>query len=183
MQHINYRKSSAPFIHGFRYLIRSLIQIDTNNMMKKIIKSKEDLLETILFRVNNSSGIYQMFNTLVDVIVFDKNITYIEELPYKYAKKYFKNKKILIIKLAYGNFGGTIKYTKVLGDASYVFGKDRAIGTQPNLAQLSNFLHPVLELYIKGKLIKTHHVSEHLMTQYKLRDVHVIPLKKFLSNL
>lgn len=183
MQHISYKKSSAPFIHGFRYLIRTLIRMDTNNLKIKLINSNHELLKKILYRINNSSGIYQMFNTLVDVIIFDKQIKYIEELPYEYVKEHYKDKKILVVKLAYGNFGGTIKYTRSLGKASYVFGLDRAIGTEPQLAHLSNFLHPIFELYIKGILSKTHHTSEHIMTEYKLKDTHINPLKKFLATL
>ncbi len=187
-QHIAYKKSSGAFIHGFRYLIRTMINLQTNNLtINRFNKSDLDgLLDKILDRINNGSGIFQMFGCLVDLIVFvDNEIIYIEEIPIKLFEEKYKNcnYKYLVISLNYGNFGGVIVNTRSLGDASYVFGEDRAIGSNPENAHLSNFLHPILKLYHKSFLIKEFHMSEHLMTEFKLKDVHIKPLKKFLITL
>ena len=61
---------------------------------------------------------------------------------------------MLIIKFNYGDFGGIIEYTKNLGKSSYVFGLDRVKGITAKTAHLSNFLHPILELYNNGKNCK-----------------------------
>ena len=182
MQFMGYKKSSSAFVHGFRYLIRTMIRLETNNLEKSIINTKKDLFNKIIYRINNSSGIFQMFNTLVDVVIFENNkMIYLEEVLYKYALENFKN--MLIIKFNYGDFGGVIKYTRNLGEASYVFGLDRATGITAERAHLSNFLHPILKLYKNGKLQKTHHVAEHFTTTFNLEKEHIKPLKHFLNIL
>lgn len=182
MQYMGFKKSSSAFIHGFRYLIRTMVRLETNNLKKNIISNKKELFSKVIYRINTSSGLYQMFNTLVDVVIFENNkIIYIEEVLYKYALDTFKN--MLIIKFNYGNFGGVIKYTKKFGKASYVFGLDRANGITHETAHLSNFLHPILELYNNGKLIRTHHMAEHFTTIFKLEKEHIKPLKNFLQNI
>ena len=46
-------------------------------------------------------------------------------------------------------------------------------------AHLSNFLHPILELYNNGKIVKTKHIAEHFTTTFKLENEHKKPLKDF----
>lgn len=186
-QHISYKKSSGAFIHGFRYLIRSMIRMQTNNLPITIFDTQDTsgLFEKVFWRINNASGIFQMFGCLVDIIIFkDEKIYYIEEIPFRYFEDYYKNKlrKVIIVSLDYGNFGGVIERTRKLGKASYVFGEDRVSGHDTKTAHKSNFLHPIFKFYLNSKLNKEFHLSEHLMSQYKLKDVHVDPLKKFLHK-
>lgn len=186
-QHISYKKSSGAFIHGFRYLIRSMIQIQTNNLSITILESEDTtgLFEKVFWRINNASGIFQMFGCLVDIIIFkDDKIYYIEEIPFTYFEDNYKNKfeKVIIVSLNYGDFGGVIEQTRKLGKASYVFGQDRVSGYDTKTAHKSNFLHPIFKFYVHSKLKKEFHLSEHFMSEYKLKDVHVDPLKKFLHK-
>jgi len=164
MQYISYKKSSGAFIHGFRYLIRSLIRMETDNLKKYVITSKNKLIENILYRINNSSGLYQMFGCLVDIVILVKNkFIYIEEIPKKLVESYFiKEHDILMIELNYGKFGGHIRFIKDLEESTYVFGNDRSIGMDAKESHKSNFLHPILWFYKNKKLIKKHHMSEHL---------------------
>ena len=37
MQYISWKKSSGAFVHGFRYLVRSLIRMETDNLKKNIM--------------------------------------------------------------------------------------------------------------------------------------------------
>lgn len=187
-QYISYYKSSGAFIHGFRYLIRSMLRIQTNNYHYQIFSNtdKKSIFDKIFYRINNGSGIFQMFGCLVDIIIFYNNkIIYIEELPIKYVEENYLDyfDKILIISLDYGNFGGVITKTKSLGSASYVFGEDRVTGMCPDSAHLSNFLHPILKLYNYKSIKKEFHLSEHLLTEFKLQDIHIDPLKKFIYDL
>lgn len=187
-QHISYRKSSGAFIHGFRYLIKSMINIQTNNL-KMTEYTNDDfnkILDKILYRINNGSAIFQMFGCLIDLLIFKNDkIIYIEEIPFKLFESEYKCccSKALVISLNYGNFGGVIVNTRTLGNASYVFGEDRATGSQPEVAHLSNFLHPVLKLYKNSLLKRDFHMSEHLLTEFNLKDVHIEPLKKFLKEI
>ena len=184
MQYISWKKSSGAFVHGFRYLVRSLIRMETDNLKKNIINSKDILVDKILYRINNSSGLYQMFGCLVDIVIIsEKNFIYIKEIPKKLVESDYVNKyDILMIELNYGNYGGHIRYLKNLEDSSYVFGKDRAKGVDPEFAHKSNFLHPILWLYKNKKIVKKHHISEHVLSEYKLTKTHILPLKNFIFN-
>ena len=170
-QEIAYKKSSGAFIHGFRYLIRSMIDIDTGHINITVINNKEQLYNIIYDRINHSSGIYQMFGCLVDaIIIIDEKILYIQEIPIKYLETYIIPfvKKAAIISLNYGsNFGGVIENTYTLGDATYVFGQDRAIGADPGYGHHSNFLHPIFNLYINSIHLKDIHLCENLYTEFK----------------
>lgn len=184
-QEISYKKSSGPFIHGFRYLVKSMIKIDTNNINTSKIKNETELVEKILYRLNTSSGLYQMFNCLCDIIIIEGNkITYLEEIPIKYVENIYvpKYKKVIIVKFNYGNYGGVIEKTNSIGDATYVFGINRAIGADKEKAHLSDFLHPVFILYKDHKEILTFHLSENLLFEFKLKDTHIDPLQKFIKS-
>ena len=182
MQYISWKKSSGAFVHGFRYLVRCLLRMETNNLKKHTLNSKDMLVNKILYRINNSSGLYQMFGCLVDiVIILDNKFIYIEEIPKKLVEsELINNYDLLMIELNYGNFGGVIRFTKNLEKSSYVFGLDRVTGIEPESAHESNFLHPILWLYKNKKLVKKHHISEHLLTEYKLVKTHILPLKNFI---
>ena len=63
-----------------------MIRLETHNL-KNVIGTKKELFTKIIYRINNSSGLYQMFNTLVDVVIFENNkIIYIEEVLYCYIR-------------------------------------------------------------------------------------------------
>ena len=185
-QEISYKKSSGPFIHGFRYLTKSMIKIDTNNIDTYKINNENKLVEKILYRLNTSSGLYQMFNCLCDIIIIESknNIIYMEEIPIKYVEDIYipKYQKIIIVKFNYGDYGGVIENKNSLDDASYVFGIDRAVGSKKEKAHLSDFLHPVFIVYNNHKEISTFHLSENLLFEFKLKDTHIKPLQKFIKT-
>ena len=184
-QHISYKKSSSAFIHGFRYLIRSMIKIDTNNLDISKINSKNELFDKIFSRINYSSGLFQMFNCLCDLIIIEKkSIKYIQEIPIKYVKSHFLKiyEKIITLKLNYGKYGGIIKNKRNLGKSSYVFGIDRAEGSKIDKAHLSEFIHPVFTNYHNKKKILEFHLSENLMTEFKTSENHIKPLLNFIEK-
>ena len=185
-QEISYKKSSGAFIHGFRYLVKSMVNIDTNNLNKIKINNQSQLINKIIERLNNSSGLYQMFNCLCDVIIINNknDFTYVEELPIKYVLENYVRKynRFIIVKFNYGNYGGTIEKKNDLGNSSYVFGIDRAIGSDKDKAHLSDFLHPVFILYINQTEKTVFHLSENLLFEFNLKDTHIKPLQNFIKN-
>ena len=52
-----------------------MVRLETNNLKKNVISTKKELFNKIIYRINTSSGLYQMFNTLVDVVIFENNKT------------------------------------------------------------------------------------------------------------
>lgn len=116
MHSIDFRKSSGGFIHGFRYLIKLFTQINYNNLIpfeiKKFsfdgtLKLYDKLSEHIMYRINNSSSLYQMFGTMCDLFYYDsdkKELIYYNDLTIKYINEEMKNlpKYYNIIMLNYG---------------------------------------------------------------------------------
>jgi thioredoxin reductase len=187
-QEISYKYGSAAFIHGFRYLISSMIKIDTGNLEITTINSMTDLNKKIIHRMNTTSALYQMFNCLCDVVIFDNDqIIYIEEVTIRYAKKHYveKYKKVLLFSL---------KYCEIYKDNKEYIKKNHGFGTLnkrnekdyiaglKETAHLSHFIHPVFDLYYKRKHKEEFHLAEHLVAEFKLPGVHIEPLKDLLEK-
>ena len=193
-QEISYKFGSAAFIHGFRYLTASMIKMDTNNLNVKIINSKEELNYKILYRINTSSALFQMYNCMCDVIIIINNkISYIEEVNYRYAKENYINRyeKVILVSLKYGKIYdekeetiknknghafGTINYNRPIQKST-----DYSPGVERD-AHLSIFIHPVFELYINNKFESDFHLAEHLLGEFKLKKVHIEPLKRYINR-
>ena len=188
----DYKISSGAFIHGFRYLIRSFVNIETNNL-EKISLDKSSIVNKILYRINNSSGLFQMFGFLTDIIIINrddngniKKLDYIEEIPIHYAEENILSiaSESIVLSLNYGKeYGGKINYISNLEDSTYVFGKDRVKGSEVETAHLSNFIHPILHYYQFSKIIKTFHIMEDLDTKWSHELKHIKPLEDFLNSI
>lgn len=186
-QEISYKYGSAAFIHGFRYLVSSMIKIETKNLDITRIETIEELHKKLVYRMNATSALYQMFNCLCDVIIFDKNeIIYIEEVTIRYAQREYieKYKKVIVFSLNYGEvFDVNKEYNQTQG-----FGKvNNPIGIEYNAglkesAHLSEFIHPVFDLYYKSVPKYKYHLAEHLVAEFRLPGVHIEPLLEFLEK-
>lgn len=188
-QEISYKYGSAAFIHGFRYLISSMIKIETGNLDIMYINSTKDLHKKLIHRMNTTSALYQMFNCLCDVIVFDKNqIIYIKEVTQRYALKYYveKYKKVVLFSLKYGETfkqgEGYIENKQGFSVTNKKIETDYNAGLKES-AHLSHFIHPVFDVYYRGKHVEEFHLAEHLVAEFKLPGVHIEPLRDFLENI
>ena len=194
-QEISYKYGSAAFIHGFRYLASSMVKMDTNKLDVTIIDNKQEINKKILNRINTSSALFQMYNCMCDVIIFNKNkFIYIYEINYRYAKANYINNynKVLLIGLKYGKiynekeetiknknghaFGAVNYYRPTQKDVDYSPGVERD-------AKLSIFIHPVFELYVNNKYHSDFHLAEHLLGEFKLKKVHIDPLKRYIDKI
>merc|ERR1712224_1087719 len=106
-----------------------------------------------------------------------------EEYAHRYVQQHNVREhisKILVVTLDYGNFGGVIEHSRTLGNASYVFGVDRAEGASLETAHLSNFLHPIFRVYkdiyeteeILANKVTDYHLAENIMTEFKSYETH-----------
>jgi len=186
-QEISYKYGSAAFIHGFRYLVSSMIKIETNNLDITRIETIEEVHKKIMYRMNTTSALYQMFNCLCDVIIFDKNeIIYIEEVTIRYAKAHYigKYKKVILFSLNYGEvFDENKEYlqTQGFGKVNNPEGIEFIAGLKES-AHLSEFIHPVFDLYYKKSAEYKYHLAEHLVAEFRLPGVHIEPLLEFLQK-
>lgn len=117
-----------------------------------------------------------------------------DEYAHKYVQQHNLREhisKILVVTLDYGDFGGVIVESRSLGNASYVFGVDRAEGASLETAHLSNFLHPIFRVYkaiyeteeILANKVVDYHLAENIMTEFKSYKTHLLPLRKFLKQI
>ncbi|XP_073429113.1 FAD-dependent oxidoreductase domain-containing protein 2 isoform X5 [Dendrobates tinctorius] len=178
---IDFRKSAGGFIHGFRYTARSVHRIMENRYHNipwpSTHYSLSQLLNVLLKRINEASGLYQMFEVLVDVILLGEdsnNFEHLEEVPAgsiptlgKSTGRKVYNTGVFILVMEYGkNFSGPDKD---------VFHYNRAIG-DAKAAWLSNFLHPIIYYYKQLPSGVTHRLSHaqdgshHNMTRRSARN-------------
>ena len=89
----DFKHGTSGFIHGFRYGARALRKIlgaryhQTPWPSAVVRGTAEDITEAILARVNRSSGLYQQFAVLGDVVLrpVTGDAAYLEEVPVDYA--------------------------------------------------------------------------------------------------
>ncbi|XP_068192921.1 FAD-dependent oxidoreductase domain-containing protein 2 isoform X2 [Antennarius striatus] len=194
----DYRQSAGGFIHGFRYTARVvhrvLEQRYHNNKWKSTTLKTSQLQSWILKRISESSGMYQMFEMLVDVILLrGSHCEYVEEFPVQALPQFstvsgheVSHHGMIILLFQYGKN----KNVDFLG-------KDRA-QTEWTEAWLSNFLHPVLyyfdtlptEADMKMRPSRwplprpkaIHHMIEDFLAEWDSPKSHIQPLRRFLEH-
>ncbi|XP_042548979.1 FAD-dependent oxidoreductase domain-containing protein 2 [Dipodomys spectabilis] len=199
---VDYRKSAGGFIHGFRYTVRAVHRLLEHRHHGVAWPSTKypitQLTSSIIRRVNEASGLYQMFGVLADIILLNENATafeYLEEFPVQMLAQLetLTGRKaqhgLFVINMEYGkNFSGPDKD---------VFFYDRSVGHTEDAWQ-SNFLHPVLYYYRHlpteqdvrfrpahwplPRPAAIHHVVEDFLTDWTAPVGHILPLRRFLEN-
>lgn len=200
---LDFRKSAGGFIHGFRYTARALHRtLEYRNHQvpwpSVNIQPITGLLDHIIKRMNEASGLYQMFVILADVVILHRNgmeFEYLEEFPLKMIHKLEemtgrRGDEYIVIAMEYGKHFS--------GPGEDIFRSERATG-EPQEAHTSNFLHPVLYYY---KSLPTeedmkniekshdvlptphalHHIVEDFLTDWTAPISHVLVLRRFLET-
>jgi thioredoxin reductase len=176
---LDHKKTTSGFIHGFRYNTRVLFRLLDLRFFKEPFPSYDipctvdGLLKACLDRANQSSGLWQQFGYLRDLITVDpdqKRMTYHEELSE------FQIPCSNAIELDdYYEF--SLEFNKVCGDP---FNIQRA--PVADRAAESIFLHPVLRHYKKGNLVGEKHLLEDLYTDWTHPIQHVLPFNTFITE-
>ncbi|KAK3090905.1 hypothetical protein FSP39_015622 [Pinctada imbricata] len=198
---LDFRKSAGGFIHGFRYTARSLHnllewryhQVPWPSHTAPITQ----LINTIIKRLNEASGTYQMFGVLGDVIILKNNgveFEILEEFPVNLIHKLSETtghdaSRIIVINMEYGK--------GFSGPGKDIFRPDRAT-QEPSDAHVSNFLHPVLYYYNRlpteedmrratpGDVLPRptllHHIVEDFLALWDAPNSHILPLRRFLEG-
>uniref|UniRef100_A0A8C3WDV8 FAD-dependent oxidoreductase domain-containing protein 2 n=1 Tax=Catagonus wagneri TaxID=51154 RepID=A0A8C3WDV8_9CETA len=199
---VDYRKSAGGFIHGFRYTARAVHRLLEQRHHGVAWPATEhpvtQLASAIIRRINEASGLYQMFSVLADVVLMKENATafeYLEEFPMQMLAQLetITGRKarhgLFVVNMEYGrNFSGPDKD---------VFYYDRSVGYTED-AWLSNFLHPVIYYYRHlpteqevrfrpadwplPRPAAIHHVVEDFLTDWTAPVGHILPLRRFLEN-
>ncbi|NXJ88056.1 FXRD2 protein, partial [Corythaixoides concolor] len=199
---VDFRKSAGGFIHGFRYTTRAVHRLLENRHhgvpWPSTVYPITQLTNSIIKRVNEASGLYQMFSVLADIILLRENATafeYLEEYPIGVLPELEVQtgrkapNGLFVIIMEYGrNFSGADKD---------VFYYNRAVGEAQHAWQ-SNFLHPVIYYYKRLPTERemrlrppdwplprpdaVHHIVEDFLTDWTAPNAHVLPLRRFLEN-
>ncbi len=108
MHSLDFKKSSGGFIHGFRYLIQHFFNLNYTEIYDINKFSNVNLLvDHILYKINNSSALYQMYGVLSDIFFLDNdnNYLYFNNVPKNFVKTSIlkiPNKIYFILTLEYG---------------------------------------------------------------------------------
>ncbi|MCM3266639.1 NAD(P)-binding domain-containing protein [Streptomyces thermoviolaceus] len=180
-QQRDFKRSTNGFIHGFRYGARALHRIlgarhhATPWPSRTLPADPEAVADALVERVNRSSGLWQQFGYLGDVVtVHDDHALYQEEVPLDYVTD--------------GGLGPAAH--RFVIDLEYGPGHDHADPfdvTVPRVrendaehAEDSVYLHPVVRHYRDGALAGTHHLAENLENDWDISSVHRRPLAAFV---
>lgn len=168
MQVRDFNRSTSGDIHGFRYCIRALHRImerryhGTPWPPRGLPADPEALMVAVLCRSNRTSGLWQQFGMLCDLVELEGDeAAYYEELPVGYVHE---------TRLATGDSYFTITLERGTGDA----------GVGP--FDVSTRLHPVIRHYRRGALIGQHHVAESQDNAWTGQDTHREPLRAFFAR-
>ncbi|XP_074082936.1 FAD-dependent oxidoreductase domain-containing protein 2 [Macrotis lagotis] len=199
---VDYRKSAGGFIHGFRYTARAIHRLLEHRHhgipWPSPVYPITQLTNTIIRRVNEASGLYQMFSVLADIILLKENATgfeYLEEYPLRMLAEL---ETLTGREAQHGLFVVTMEYGKNFsGPDKDVFYYDRAVGDVEDAWQ-SNFLHPVIYFYHclptekemasrapdwpLPRPVAIHHIVEDFLTDWTAPNSHILPLRRFLEN-
>ncbi|XP_071797153.1 FAD-dependent oxidoreductase domain-containing protein 2-like [Asterias amurensis] len=198
---VDHPKSAGGFIHGFRYTARALFQMlevrYQSQRWPSVPLRITELINHIVKRINEASGTYQMFGVLADVVVIhgdNMECEYVEEFPLKLLPKFteltgINASQVIVISMEYGK--------DFSGPGKDIFGPQRAT-SDPELAHLSNFLHPVLYYYralptaqdmmslgpkdILPDPYRLHHIVEDFLTDWTAPVSHILLLRRFLES-
>ncbi|XP_062989549.1 FAD-dependent oxidoreductase domain-containing protein 2 [Elgaria multicarinata webbii] len=199
---VDFRKSAGGFIHGFRYTARTVHRLlEVRHHGVPWPSSNHPIMQltnAIVRRVNEASGLYQMFSVLADIVLLKENATefeYLEEYPVGVLQdlEWRTGRKVqnglFVVVMEYGkNFSGPDKD---------VFYYNRAVGEAQHAWQ-SNFLHPVIYYYKRLPTEREmrlrppdwplprpdaiHHIVEDFLTDWTAPNAHILPLRRFLEN-
>lgn len=178
MQACDFKKTTSSFIHGFRYNIRSLHRLQEQRYhgrplpYRTVEATEEGLTRAVIERVNRSSGLWQQFGFLSDVIVVPQEgeARYYEELPTAYIPESDLGRAGQL-------YGVTLEFGPVQRDPFRIERKP-----DPARAEDSAFLHPVIRRYSRGEAADQIHLLENLYGEWRDPTLHVEPLRQFFAG-
>jgi thioredoxin reductase len=182
-QQRDFKKSTNGFIHGFRYATRALHRILRSRHQNvpwpatELEATPEAITDAIIARINVTSGLWQQFAVLADVVtVTEQAAFYHQEVPVAY----FTDGGLGSEPLA---FVTTLEYGP---DHDQV---DPFDITVPRIAENdaasahdADYLHPVVRALRGDRIIAEHHLAENLENHWDLPSVHQQPLALFIKG-
>jgi thioredoxin reductase len=169
----DYKKSSGGFIHGFRYLIKYFFQVnyDSGKFDTQVFDASDlnAVVRHIIYKINYTSAMYQMFSQIVDVLIYDEadeKITYLNDVHYRLVGMQPRNEGLtyIVISLEYSNREPETNITELGVQLGTIGSESRAV-----------LIHPVIRV-IKDKgiinkaLIDEIHFYEEIFARFDDRE-------------
>ncbi|MEO3819799.1 FAD-dependent oxidoreductase [Plantactinospora sp. B24E8] len=186
-QQRDFKRSTSGFIHGFRYGVRALHRIlerryhDEPWPAGKVDVAGEPMADAIIERVNRSSGLWQQFGVLADVLtVAGSEARYHEEVPVDYLTGIGLTtvdhpvEHAFVVTLEYGPEHDRVDPFDV--------SVRRVAQDVAGQAHDAAYLHPVVRYHRDGRVVAAHHLAENLENRWNRPDVHRTPLVAFLDR-
>ncbi len=182
-QQLDFKRGTNGFIHGYRYGTRALHRVlgarhhDTPWPARPITAAPEAVADAVVARVNRSSGLWQQFSVLGDVVDVDADrAVYQEEVPLAYAVDGGLGPAAhrFVVNLEYGPDHDDVD--------PFDINVPRVTENDVEHAMDSSYLHPVVRHYRDGVLAGTHHLAENLENEWDIPPVHQQPLAAFVKE-
>ncbi len=179
----DFKKSTSGFIHGFRYNCKALVNILLQKNQGKAIRAEvldkidiDEITHLIIQKINRTSALWQQFGFLGDVLIIHEETnqaSYIDALPCDYInEKLCKDQEnYFVITLEYG--------TRAFNP--FAENVERINRFDSESAEESDFIHPVLKRYSRGRLISEKHLIENFHSEFD-REEHLVSLHNFLTG-
>jgi thioredoxin reductase len=186
-QERDFKKSTSGFIHGFRYAVRALHKIlerryaETPWPAAKVDATPDAMADAIIARVNRSSGLWQQFGVLADVVtVAGGDARYHDEVPVAYFAESGLGTADHDVEHA---FAVTLEYGPEHDQVDpFDITVVRVAQDVPGRAHDAAYLHPVVRHHSGGEVVAVHHLAENLENHWDRPDVHRAPLVAFLDR-
>ncbi|MER5633904.1 NAD(P)-binding domain-containing protein [Streptomyces nitrosporeus] len=168
---------------GFRYATRALHRIlgarhlGTPWPARTFTTAPEAIADAVIGRVNRSSGLWQQFGFLGDVVGVDGDrAVYQEEVPLDYVTGggLGPAPHRFVVDLEYGP-----EHERA---DPFDVGVPRVVENDADRAMDSTYLHPVVRHYRDGVPAGTLHLAENLENEWNLPAVHRQPLTAFVKE-
>jgi thioredoxin reductase len=177
-QQRDFKKSTNGFIHGFRYAVRALHHIlrsrhhDIPWPSTPVEATPEAITDAIIARINVSSGLWQQFAVLADVVTVENGAAhYREEVPVAYLGP---EPLAFVVTLEYGPGHDQVDPFDIT--------IPRVAENDATTAHRASYLHPVVRVRRHGEVIAEHHLAENLENQWNVPPVHQEPLARFIKG-
>jgi thioredoxin reductase len=197
MHGLDFRKAAGGFIHGFRYLIRAqhrFLEVrnhegnffNENSVISPVTPAT--VAAALHRRIQTSSGLYQMFNVLCDIVVWDQRYNdgnsadYVEERPCADITSQSSHRDTPLFSLTF-DYGHGMN-----GRAD-----NSVVTLYPGRAHQAQFLHPVLRFYrpkldpTRGdleltdfELLSEFHVNEDFVASWDVEEFHRKPIEDWI---
>jgi len=179
----DYKISSGGFIHGFRYLIDYFFHLNYDrkfDIQRFTTKNLNTLVNHILYKINYTSALYQMYGQLVDIFIYNSSktdITYVNNVHYSFLTTHPSNETLtyFVVSLEYSAKEPETDITKLGGRFTSTGKESHAV-----------LLHPVIRVLkdtptINKSLVDEIHFDEDLFARFSSKEKYIDKLSRTLK--